>query len=306
MPEIYPISSGKGGVGKSFVTASLGGLLAKMGKNVVLVDLDLGASNLHTFLGIKNPKNGMNSFLNKTVKSLEDVTVPTIIPNLFFISSSYCSMEIANLYYFQKLKIINAIRKLPFDNILLDLGSGTNFNTLDFFLISNKGIFICTPEPTSIENSLRFVKAAYLRKLKQIIKRHAFNSVVKSIVDNPNNVAIKSPDIIEAVLKNDPNREKFLLNKLNEIKFKFIINKFRKNKDANIGKKIETVCNRHFYSNFQFLGNIRYDEWIHDAIVSKEVYVQKYPYTKSSIDMKKIADKITNNTEPVPLKSKIS
>lgn len=295
MPEIYPISSGKGGVGKSFVTASLGGLLAKMGKNVVLVDLDLGASNLHTFLGIKNPKNGMNSFLNKTVKSLEDVTVPTIIPNLFFISSLHCSMEVANLPHSHKLKIISAIKKLPFDYILIDLGTGTDFNTLDFFLTSKQGIIICTPEPTSIENSFRFIKTVYLRKLKQIIKQHAFQSIMKNADAGSNTAAMQSPNIIEIVLKHDPDREELLKNKLNEFNFKFILNQFRKNLDATLGNQLETVFNRHFYSNFQFLGNVGYDVRVHDSVLSKKLYIHKYPYTPSSTDLKKIADNITNN-----------
>ena len=142
MPEIYSIGGGKGGVGKSFISANLGALFAQRGKKVVLIDLDLGASNLHTLLGIKDAKSGINSFLNKTVKELESVAVPTNLSNLFLISSMHCSMEIANLFYAQKLKIINAIKKLPFDYILLDLGNGTNFNNLDFFLTSKEGIFI--------------------------------------------------------------------------------------------------------------------------------------------------------------------
>lgn len=306
MPVIYPISSGKGGVGKSFITASIGVLFAKLGKKVVLVDLDLGASNLHTLLGIKNPKNGLNSFLNKTVKKLDRVAVPTIVSNLFFINSLYCSMEIANLYHTQKLKIIRAITKLPFDYILLDLGAGTNFNTLDFFLTSQEGIIICTPEPTSIENYFRFIKAAYLRKLKHIIKRHAFNSAVKNAVFSPNKTTMKALDIIEIVLKHDPDRENFLKNKLSEFKFKFIINQFRKNIDATLGDKIETVCSRHFYSNFQFLGNISYDARIPDSIVSKNIYVNKYPYTTSSIDLKKIAEKIIKSRRLTSLVSKVS
>ena len=71
MPKIYPIGGVKGGVGKSFITASLGTLFANRGKKVVLIDLDLGASNLHTLLGIKNPQNGLDSFLDKTVQQLE-------------------------------------------------------------------------------------------------------------------------------------------------------------------------------------------------------------------------------------------
>ena len=305
MSKIYPISSGKGGVGKSFIAASLGVLLAKHGKKVVLVDLDLGGSNLHTLLGIKNPKSGIDSFLNKTVNKLEHVACPTNIEDLFIISSLHCSMEIANLFHVQKHKIISAIRKLPFDYVLLDLGAGTNFNTLDFFLTSKEGIFIFTPEPTSIENSFRFIKAAYLRRLKQIITRNAFNAIVKNAVVGPNSEAIKSHDIIDIVLKHDPDREKLLKDKLSEFKFKFIINQFRKNLDAKLGDKIETVCNRHFYSNFEFLGSINYDERVCDSVIFKKLFVLKYSYTTSSIELKTIADKITKTEESASLTSRI-
>ncbi len=292
MSEIYPISSGKGGVGKSFIAASLGALLAKHGKKVLLVDLDLGASNLHTLLGIKNPKSGLDSFLNKTVTKLEHVTSPTIIPNLFIISSLHCSMEIANLLHVQKQKIIGAIRELPFDYILLDLGAGTSFNTLDFFLTSKKGIYIFTPEPTSIENTFRFIRAVYLRRLKKIIKRYSFTSIVKDAVAGQNNEATKWRDIIDIVLKHDPDREKFLKDKLSELNFKFIINQFRNKFDAKLGDKIEIVCNRHFYSAFEFLGSVSYDERVYDSVISKDLFILKHPNTTSSSELKKIAYKI--------------
>jgi flagellar biosynthesis protein FlhG len=308
MPEIYPIGGGKGGVGKSFVAANLGASIAKQGHQVVLVDLDLGASNLHTFLGIENPKIGINSFLNKSIEKFENLAAPTNIPNLFFISSLHCSMEISNLVYAQKLKIIKAVRKLPFDYVILDLGAGTNFNTLDFFLTSNDGIFICVPEPTSIENAFRFIRATYLRKLKRIIKRHAFNAAVKDAVFNPNptdNAAQQSRDIIDIVLKHDPDRELFLREKLSEFNFKFILNQFRKNIYPTLGQKIETVCNRHFYSTFQFLGNISYDERVAESVFSRKLYIHKYPYTTTSIDLKKIAAVITKNKAPASVFTQI-
>jgi flagellar biosynthesis protein FlhG len=289
MAVIYPIGGGKGGVGKSFITASLGALIAKWGKKVVLIDLDLGASNLHTLLGMKSPKIGLNSFLNKTVDDLENAAVPTMIPNLFLISSFHCYMEIANLFYTQKLKIIDSIKNLPFDYILLDLGPGTNFNTLDFFLTSKEGILICTPDPTSIENSFRFIKTVYFRKLKQMMKKHIFDSVVKDFSSELNESGSDPPDIIEIVLKHDPGKEVFLRNALNEFKFKLIFNQFRNNVDATLGSQFETICNRHFYSIFQFLGNISYDSRIHDAIFSKILYIHKYPHTQSAADLKKIA-----------------
>jgi len=298
MAQIYPIGGGKGGVGKSFITASLGALIAKWGKKVVIIDLDLGASNLHTMLGMQSPDIGLNSFLNKTVQDLERAAVPTIIPNLFLISSFHCYMEIANLFHAHKVKIIEAIKKLPFDYVFLDLGPGTNFNTLDFFLTSGEGILICTPEPTSIENSFRFIKTIYYRKLKLMIKRHIFDSVQKEISENFIQTGMRPSDIIEIILKYDAEKEAFLRSQLSKFNFKFIFNQCRINLDPTLGNQFENICNRHFYSIFQFLGYVNFDERIQDAIFSKTLYVHRYPHTQSAADLKNIAAKLTNNIPP--------
>jgi flagellar biosynthesis protein FlhG len=299
MPKIYPIGGGKGGVGKSFISASLGALIAKHGKTVALIDLDLGASNLHTFLGLPAPKTGLDNFLNKTAPTLESVAVATHISNLSFVSSSQCSMEIANLFYAQKIKLINAIQKLPFDYVLIDLGAGTNFNTLDFFLTSSKGIFICTPEPTSIENAFRFIKAVYLRRLKQLIKRHTFDARVKKAVLDTDANTLKTQDIIGAVIKYDPGNETFLKEHLGKLHFKLILNQFRKNADASLGEKIKTVCNRHFYSPFEFLGQVDFDERVIDSICARQLYIKNYPATTTAVGLKQIAEQLTHN-QPVP------
>ena len=60
--QVLPIASGKGGVGKSLVAANLSVALAQAGKRVYLVDLDLGASNLHLLLGISGIKKGLGTY----------------------------------------------------------------------------------------------------------------------------------------------------------------------------------------------------------------------------------------------------
>jgi MinD-like ATPase involved in chromosome partitioning or flagellar assembly len=131
--------------------------------------------------------------------------------------------------------------------------------------------------------------------LKQVLKRHASDSAIKSISINSNNPAFKPPDIIEYILKYYPDKERILRKKLSEFKIKFIFNQFRQNLDSKgLGDQFETICNRHFYSQFQFLGNVSYDWRVYDSVLSRKLYVNKYPYTQPSIDLKKIADKITN------------
>lgn len=292
MTHIFPIGGGKGGVGKSFISANLGVLMAKRNFRVALVDLDLGGSNLHTFLGVKNPLKGIHTFLDKKTDRLEKTAVPTPFPNLFLISSVNCSIEIANLYHAQKVKLINAIKSMPYDYIILDLGAGSNFNTLDFFLTSENGIIVCTPDPTSIENAFRFIKASYLRRLKHIIKSNNFNKVVRDALSHSGNEQLTSAGIIDLVLRYDRGRELFLRESISRFQFKLILNHFRKNSDDSLGDKIETVCNRHFYSDFEFMGSISFDERIPDSLLSKSLYVYKYPETGASTELKQIANQL--------------
>ena len=282
-------------MGKSFISASLGALIARTGIQVALIDLDLGASNLHTFLGIPAPESGLDLFLNKTVQTLDSTAVPTPITNLSFISSTNCSMEIANLFYAQKIKLINAIKQLPFDLVLLDLGAGTNFNTIDFFLTSSKGVFVCTPEPTSIENAFRFIKAVYLRKLKRLIKQYDFNPQIKTAVLDGDPNTMKSQEIFDIVSKYDPDKERFLKERIGRFEFKLILNQFRKSVDASLGDKIMTVCNRHFYSPFEFLGQVDFDERVVDSIYARKLYVKNYPATGTASELKRIAGLLANH-----------
>lgn len=292
MPTIYPIGGGKGGVGKSFVAASLGVLLAGSGCSVVLVDLDLGAANLHTFLGMPAPDGGLNRYLDKTESRLERVTAATRVNNLSLISSDNCAMEIANLYYAQKVKLINAIRQLPFDYVILDLGAGTNFNTIDFFLVARQGLFVCTPEPTAIENAFRFVKAVYLRKLKRIVKEEHFGRLTRALVSDRRTIGLKAGNIIEAVSKVDPADADRLKARIGQFQFGLVLNQFRRSTNRDLGEKITAVCNRHFYSPFEFFGRVDFDESVMDAVYSRKPYIDNFPNTPAAVQLKQIARRL--------------
>ena len=285
MAVIYPVAGGKGGIGKSFITANLGCLLAKRGQRVLLVDLDLGGSNLHTLLGLGDAPVGLNDFLTKSRQDLSEVIVASSVPNLYMLTSKNCSMESANLPFAQKQKIIRAIRRLPYEYILLDLGAGTNFNTLDFFLISRQTILVFTPEPTSIEIGIRFIKAAYFRRLKQIIKQHSLTAILKEEETG----GLSSADIIARIIRHDPDKEALLRQNLRELSFRFIVNQSRKHKMLPVGETIKRLCDRHFYSEFQFLGNVAYDERVYDSILRKQIFTRTYPYTPAAEDLVKIA-----------------
>ncbi len=158
-------------MGKSVITANMAIHLARIGKRCVAMDADLGGANLHTVIGMPTPKRTLTDFLCRKVPNLTDIMTPTPIPNLWLISGSRALMEMANPKHTQKEKILRHLHNLDVDYILLDLGSGTTFNILDFFLVAQEGILVVLPEPTSVENVYHFIKAAFYRKLKRATRK---------------------------------------------------------------------------------------------------------------------------------------
>src|SRR5690606_20602083 len=101
MAQVWAVGGGKGGVGKSFVTANLASQLAMDGYKVIVIDLDLGGANVHTCLGVGVPTVSLSDFIQKRVYTLEELCVPTPIKNLSLISGANDSLTIANLKYSQ-------------------------------------------------------------------------------------------------------------------------------------------------------------------------------------------------------------
>ena len=122
--KIWAIGGGKGGVGKSLMTANLSICLALMGHKVIAIDLDLGGANLHTCLGIPIPDKTLSDYLDRKTMDLSELQTPTLIENLSIISGAKDSLGIANMKQAQKTKILSTLEKFNADFILLDLGGG--------------------------------------------------------------------------------------------------------------------------------------------------------------------------------------
>lgn len=293
MTHIWPIGGGKGGSGKSFLTSNLGISLARQNKKTLLIDVDLGAANLHTLIGLHQPEKCLSDFINKKVKTLEETVIKTSIPNLFLISGARNNLDIANLAYAQKMKVLRAISRLPYEYILLDIGAGTSFNTIDFFLLSNSGIFVTTSEPTSIENIYRLIRAVYLRKIRQALNPKDFRALVNEASTRQSDTNIDYlKNLVHIVKENEPEKGRILEQTLQALRFKLVLNQLRKQDNPNLGSLMCKVIERHLGIKMQFLGNISFDDHVHDAVCKKSVFIYKYPYTQAALDLRGFCDNI--------------
>jgi flagellar biosynthesis protein FlhG len=166
MATIISVASGKGGVGKSIVAGNLGLVLAGMGKRVVLVDLDVGGADLHIMFGLLHPAATLSDFLTRRVDSLDAIACPiSTQPGLRLIAGTGDTLATANMPYAKKKRLIRHLRQMEADIMIIDVGAGTGYHALDFFLLADLHLVVATPDPTSVLDLYRFMKLAAIRRV---------------------------------------------------------------------------------------------------------------------------------------------
>lgn len=295
MSNVWPIGGGKGGSGKSFLTGNLGISLAKQGKKTLLIDVDLGAANLHTIIGIPPPGKRLSDFANGRVETLEETIIATSLPDLFLISGARNNLNAEGLPSDLKTKIFLAISKLPkeYEYILLDLGAGTALHTVDFFTLSDSGIFVTAPEPTSVENVFRLIRSVYYRKIRQVLKLQGLTPLFERAVAQIKDPMGHNPEEIFFVMKEiEPEKGKILDQTLHSFHFGLVVNQLRNQDDPSLGLMICRIVEKHLGLRMKFLGNIRFDDRVHDAVCKKVAFFDKYPYTNTALDIRKFCQNV--------------
>jgi flagellar biosynthesis protein FlhG len=272
--QIWSLGGGKGGIGKSLLAASLGWQLASMGKRVVLVDADLGGANLHTCLGLACPPLSLGDFIRRRAERIEDVAAETGIPGLRLISGASDFLGAANIKHAQKVRVLNRIRSLDVDVVLLDLGAGSSFNIIDFFLVSDVGLLAVIPEPTSIENTYRFIKSALFRRLRGAAIRASVRELVESALDQKNLRGIRTPlDLLAAVEREDPEALGPLQRELRSFHPRFIVNQVRTDRDVAVGHHLVAACARHLGVSATYAGYVPYDDAVWQCVRQRRLFM---------------------------------
>ena len=176
-PFILSISSGKGGVGKTLSVVNIALSAAVSGKKVLILDGDLGMSNVDVVLGLHGRYNLKDVF--DGYKSLDEIMLTgpcgiKIIPSGSGISS------LSNLTDFQKQILVDQFEKIQddLDLIIIDTGAGVGPNVTHFNSFSEFRFLITTPEPHSITDAYATIKVLSQKGLKKNI--HLIVNMVRS------------------------------------------------------------------------------------------------------------------------------
>ncbi|MGN0739398.1 MAG: P-loop NTPase [Treponema sp.] len=291
--QIIPVASGKGGVGKSLLSANLAIALGQSGKKVVLADLDLGASNLHLVLGQQAPKQGLGTWLTGHGE-FKDIIIKTDYQNVDFIAGDSEIPGLSTLKAPQKNKLIKAFKNIDADFLIIDLGAGTHQIILDLFLLSPQGIVVTAPAVTATLNGYLFLKNAVFRLMHSSFKSTtpAAKMITKLKQDAASLQRLYIPRLIEEIRKVDPvSAEKFERN-LKTFRPRLIMNMIEDPKDADRAQRIRVSCNQYLGLDIEHLG-IMYKDSLEDRALASRLPVIVYkPQSVLSQAIYRISEKI--------------
>src|SRR5512135_292569 len=162
MVRTITVTSGKGGVGKTNMVASLAVAFAQMGKKVMIFDADLGLSNIDVLLDLARRYNIQHVLSGE--KGLKDVVVEGPC-GIKILPASSGVQEMTELDEFQRMRLIEEfdVYDADIDVLLIDTGAGISANVAFFCVASQEIIVVTSPEPTSLTDAYALIKVLFTR-----------------------------------------------------------------------------------------------------------------------------------------------
>lgn len=300
--RIWAVGGGKGGTGKTFLTSALGTCLALRGKKVVLVDADLGGSNLHTLFGIPRPARNLSDFIERKA-GLADLVVPAGIADMGLISGNPGSIDSGVLKHAQKLKLFRHIGALDADFVIMDLGAGSHVNTLDAFLLAERKIVAITPEITAIENLYQFIKAALFRKLRTSPAAEEIRGVFQKVWQRRAELGIRHlKDLMDRIKESSPEAAAIVERELRDFDIHVVLNQVKNAESVNVGASVRSVCMKHMGFSARYSGFVSFDDCVARSINSRQPLMRSHPTCQCARQIGRLADNLLGlrQARPVP------
>ncbi|MFP6656082.1 MAG: AAA family ATPase, partial [Myxococcota bacterium] len=291
--RVLAIGGGKGGVGKTFITANLAAAIAKLGMRVVVVDVDLDGANLHTCLGVPPPERSLADFVAEREDDLAKLLVDTPLSDLKLIGATHANLAQAQPSDQRRDRLIKQLKKLDADIVLLDLGAGVNASVLDFFLVSDDGIVVLQPEPTSVENAYVFLRAAFYRRMHSAVESKEAEKLIAIAMDPRNDRGIRTPaDLLREIKAADSADAERVVEAMERFRPRIIVNGARTAEDVKLGFAVSRVCKKLFGIKAEYLGYANYDDEARRSVSLRQPIVDLRSEADVSIYLQRIARKL--------------
>ena len=295
MARVISVASGKGGVGKSVISVNLALVLARKEKQVVLADLDVGGADAHVLVGLLNPPLTLTDFLNHRIERLDDLAQGlSIHPNLRIIPGTGDTLATANMAYSQKKRLIRNFQDIRADVIIVDIGAGTSYHALDFFLMADHHLPVATPDPTSVLDLYRFIKLAAIRR---VLSMFVMRDVMAERLENRDYSSVE--EVLDVAGKTDESGRSIAESTLKAFQPALILNRVSGRARVNV-PQLKKLLKEYVGGDLTLLGEIPEDPAMEQAVRAYVPVVQHTPASPAAVALAKTADALARLLHDAP------
>ena len=317
-PHLIAIASGRGGAGKSLLAANIAVYLAQIGKRVVAVDGDPTGGALNHMLGAPRPSRGLGSFLRGHVTSLEELAVDTPVAGVRLIGGELLPFGAPKPRMGAK-SLLASLRGLAADTVVIDLGPADFPLCIDVWLGAETPIVVTLSDPPSIEATYRFVRSAFLRRVRGergIDKLQAqLGRVLPAALDLYRAAADlgrtdrEAPDPTVAGTDAGPARpssakSSALLAALGQAmaayRPRFVVGQTRSLGDTRLGNQMAMAAQRRLGHRLDYLGHMEADETVTAASRRHRPVMAEFPEAKICKNIERIVRRILSTEAERP------
>lgn len=273
---VYAVGGGKGGIGKSFISSNLALFFARKKIKTLIIDLDFGGANAHTYLGIPLSGPSIKDFLSGNISHLGQVVTKTSFSNLDIIKGAADWDEVISLNSENLKQLFKAARNLGYEKVIYDLGAGTGFETIEAFINADLRLAVSSPEPISIENTYQFLKKVFYRQLQSSCETLDCKNLVDEILNRKQELQITTPSSLISYIKSSyPEVGNSLHNKMSSLDTLTLINQSRSPKDRKLSSSMAHIARQYFGFSVQNAGSIDFDNRVWQSVrAMKPLYIE--------------------------------
>jgi flagellar biosynthesis protein FlhG len=286
--RVIAVGGGRGGVGKTTLTANLGVYFAQLGRDVIVIDTDPTSSGMHAALGLESPP-----FVSKEdIEEGKADLVPTTVPGLRLVPMAFDPMSATPVRPTRAAYWMRLIHELNVDYVLVNLGTSMSSSTLDMFLFADVGIAVTMPEPLAVEHTYRFCRALYQRTLRRALMKERFKlrMVEKVAASLP---PLSTPrDFIAEVKRFDENIAALAAAQLPRITPRLVVSQTRVRADLELGEAMSAVSERFLGIAIDYLGHIEHDDAVWLTTRHRQPLLIESPTSRAARNAERVARRI--------------
>lgn len=283
--QLVVIAGGKGGVGRSLITANLGLFLSRLGRAVVLADLDPAGATLHGFMGLDPivPPAGAawRAYLPPRIDKLQGALRLCRPGRPLFGGPDDPA----------RVEVFEAAREVAEDLLLIDIGTQVDALSLDLFLQADVAAVVTLPERVAIERTYSFLRQALDRRLLGADDHPA--QLARSLISADERGQLDAPpDLVAALSGVEPQAAEAIRARLMAFAPGLVLNRCRTRAERDMATGMCTALRRRWGISPEVLACLDNDDAVFEAARRRRPLVLEYPGSTVSGQIEKLARQV--------------